>query len=256
MWREGVIPVNGTLIYSAGHTKALDYARKTLEQYNCLFASAPSKKATHLLLDVPSFDKDGSLRGGGDIAPILAQLDSGITVIGGNLQHPALANYKTVDLLRDPFYIAENADITAHCAVTEAATRLPVTLKGCQVLVIGWGRIGKCLAGLLKGMGAVVSVAARKEADRAMLQTLGYDTEDAAKLDYSLVRYRVIFNTAPAPVIAKDALQYCNPDCLLIDLASEKGIDSPAVIWARGLPNKNAPESSGKLIARSILRLR
>ena len=248
--------MNDTLFYSAGHTKALNYTRKILQQHNCFFTDAPNKKVTHLLLDVPSFEADGSLRGGGDIAPVLAQLDSGITVIGGNLKHPALVNYKTVDLLRDPFYIAENADITAHCAIVEAATRLPVTLKGCQVLVIGWGRIGKCLAGLLKNAGAVVSVAARKEADRAMLQTLGYDTEDAAKLDYSLVRYRVIFNTAPAPVIDKDALQYCSPDCLLIDLASQKGIDSPSVIWARGLPNKNAPESSGKLIARSILRLR
>lgn len=247
--------MNGSLFYSAGHTKALHFAQQTLQQHKCLFASQPSKKVTHLLLDVPSFDGCGMLRSGESIEEILAQLDDKVTVIGGNLQHPALASYKTVDLLRDPIYVAENADITAHCAITEATTRLPVILKGCSVLVIGWGRIGKCLSALLKNMGAVVSIAARKEADRAMVLTLGYDAEDAEKLDYSLVRYRVIFNTAPAPVISTDALQYCRPDCLLIDLASAKGIDSTDALWLRGLPNQNAPESSGKLIARTILRL-
>ena len=40
-----------------------------------------------------------------------------------------------------------------------------------------------------------------------------------------------------------------------IDLASCPGMDAPDVIWARGLPGKDAPETSGELIARTILRL-
>ncbi len=248
--------MNGSVFYSAGHTKALEYAEKALRRHGCIFATQPCKDVTHLLLDVPSFAPDGSLRGGGMIADVLASLDSKVTVIGGNLQHPALSEYKATDLLCDPIYLAENADITAHCAIKLAMSQLPVTLKGCQVLVIGWGRIGKCLASLLRNMGAIVTVAARKEADRAMLLTLGYDVEDANRLDYSLVRYRVIFNTVPAGMLSADALQYCNSDCLKIDLASVKGIDDTSALWARGLPGKDAPETSGELIARSILRLR
>ena len=248
--------MNGSVFYCAGHTKALEYAEKALRRHGCIFAAQPLSDVTHLLLDVPSFAPDGSLRGGGMIGDILASLDSRVTVIGGNLQHPALSEYKTIDLLRDPIYVSENADITAHCAVKLAMSQLPVTLKGCQALVIGWGRIGKCLASLLRNMGAIVTVAARKETDRAMLLTLGYDVEDANRLDYGLVRYRVIFNTAPAVVITPDALQYCATDCLKIDLASTKGIDDTSTLWARGLPGKDAPETSGELIARSILRLR
>lgn len=247
--------MNGYVFYPAGHTNALDYAIKALCQKGCRFASKPDSSITHLLLGVPSFEADGSLKGGGAIEAILPKLNTEITVVGGNLQHPALSGYKTLDLLQYPLYLAENADITAHCAVKVAMTQLPVTLKGCQVLVIGWGRIGKCLASLLKRMGAIVTVAARKDADRAMLLTLGYDVEDASALDYGLIRYRVIFNTVPAMVLPKSSLQYCRPECLKIDLASSKGIDDANVLWARGLPNKDAPEASGELIARSILLL-
>ena len=248
--------MNGSVYYPAGHTKALEYAVEALGRHGCCITNAPSRSVTHLILDVPSFAADGSLRCGGKIEDILPLLPSDVTVVGGNLQHPALSGRKALDLLQDPIYLTENADITAHCAVKWALAQLPVTLKGCQVLVIGWGRIGKCLAALLKRMGAIVSVAARKEADLAMLLTLGYDIQNSENLNYCLARYRVIFNTVPATVISEDALEFCLPHCLKIDLASQKGIAGEDVIWARGLPGKDAPETSGELIARSILRLR
>jgi hypothetical protein len=47
----------------------------------------------------------------------------------------------------------------------------------------------------------------------------------------------------------------CRSDCVKIDLASKQGIFDDTVIWARGLPNRDTPESSGILIARSVLRV-
>ena len=41
----------------------------------------------------------------------------------------------------------------------------------------------------------------------------------------------------------------------MIDLASKLGIEAEDVIWARGLPGKDAPETSGDLIARTVIRL-
>jgi dipicolinate synthase subunit A len=133
--------------------------------------------------------------------------------------------------------------------------QLPITLQHCPVLVIGWGRIGKCLAKLLKAMGASVSVAARKEQDRAMLLALEYDALDTMTLGNSLARFRVILNTAPELVLTKEDTAQCAANCLKIELASLPGIDAPDVIRANGLPNKNAPQTSGELIARTILRL-
>jgi len=245
----------GPIFYTAGHTDALSYAAAELKQKGFSFSKQPDKTVTHLLLPVPSFEPDGKVKGGVSLAPILESLSRNVTIFGGNLGNLVPPGYKTVDLLQDPLYLAENADITAYCAVKLAASKLPVTFRGCHVLVVGWGRIGKCLASLLKDMGAYVTVAVRKEEDRAILSALGYDTENVRTLGYSLVRYRVIFNTAPVMVLPAEATQYCAPDCLKIDLASAPGMDAPDVIWARGLPNKDAPESSGKLIARSVLRL-
>lgn len=245
----------GHIFYTAGHTEALDYATEELKRKGFAFSPKPDKTVTHLLLPVPSFDPDGKVKGGVSLAPVLELLSRNVTIFGGNIGSFVPAGYKTVDLLQDALYLAENADITAHCAAKLAMAKLPVTMQGCQVLVVGWGRIGKCLARLLKNMGAIVTVAARKESDRAMLTALGYDTENAHRLNYGLVRYRVIFNTVPSMILPADALRFCVADCLKIDLASAPGMDASDVIWARGLPNKDTPESSGKLIARSVLRL-
>ena len=248
--------MDAPIFYTAAHTDAVQYAAAALKRFGCKFSPVADGTVTHLMLGVPSFAPDGSLSGGGALSDTLSRVCQNVTVFGGNLNCVGLSGYKTVDLLKDPFYLAPNANITAHCAVRLAQEKLPVILEGCHVLVIGWGRIGKCLAKLLKKAGAIVTVAARKETDRAALLSLGYDIEDSTALGYSLIRYRVIFNTVPATVISKEAAAYCRSDCLKIDLASMCGIEGDDVLWARGLPGKLAPESSGELIAKSILRHR
>ena len=240
------------IYYAGGRTAALTHAIKILKENSIVFAPAPGPQVTHLLLGVPAFKPDGSLQGDTDISSMLNMLPRNITVVGGNLKAPELQNCQKIDLLADPFYLAQNAAITAYCAVREAMDRLPITLQGCPVLVIGWGRIGKCLARLLRQMGALVTVAARKEQDLATLLSLGYDVRDSCAL-HGYLPYRIIFNTVPAKIVSQEAI--CPKDCLKIDLASALGIWGDDVIWARGLPGKYAPESSGRLIAQCILRL-
>lgn len=240
------------VFYTAGQSSALVRARDVLCHHGLRFADIPSREVTHLLLGVPSFEKDGSLKGGGCLTDILSECNKDIRVFGGNLSCEALKNYHTIDLLQDPYYLAENADITAHCAIKVALRLMPCTLKGCPVLVVGGGRIGTCLARLLKALGAQVCVAVRQK--RALWEVLGYETLPSTDLGYSLGRFRLIFNTVPAPVITEEALPYCREDCIKIELASQPGIAGADVINARGLPNLEAPETSGNLIARTVLR--
>ena len=87
------------------------------------------------------------------------------------------------------------------------------------MLILGWGRIGKCLARLLRGADAEVCVFARKPADRAMLKGLGYDVIAEADLASALSRFSLVFNTAPSLLLSREMTARC-PDCLLIDLAS------------------------------------
>ena len=210
---------------------------------------------THLLLPAPAFEQDGRIRGGGILAHILADLPEDVTVIGGMLRQPLLDQYRKMDLLEDPRYTAENAALTADCAIRIAARNLPVAFCRCSALIIGWGRIGKCLATMLRSLGTEVSISARKPEDLAMASALGYRAMATSTLGPELVRYRIIFNTAPAPVLSAEQCAYCEKSCIKIDLASQQGIMDPSVIWARGLPGKMVPESSGELIARSVIRL-
>jgi hypothetical protein len=99
-------------------------------------------------------------------------------------------------------------------------------------------------------MGADVTIYARKPADRAALMSLGYQALDSLE---DLEKYRLIINTAPAMLISPGVL--CERQ-IKIDLASTPGIPGENVIWARGLPGKDAPESAGKLIACTVERLR
>lgn len=234
------------IIYAAGYSPAMSYCIQKLKMAGFTLIAEPSMQVTHLLLPVPSFAPDGRIVGGGNLSTLLTHLPKNITVIGGNLDRPELDYYESVDLLTDSTYLAQNAQITAHCAVKLAMNQLPAILDGCKALVIGWGRIGKCLAGLLRQMGAQVTVCARKEADRSILQALGYVATDCEQVDLSA--YRVIFNTAPTMLFPD-----CPGDGLKIDLASRLGLGSEDVIWARGLPGKDAPESSGSLIAQRVI---
>ncbi len=238
----------------AGNTPALTYAMENLRYRGCTILDTPDSTATHLILPVPGFESDGSIKGGGALSDLLAKLPDNIIIFGGNLNHPSLSGYQTVDFLKDPLYLSENAAITAHCALKLALANLTVTLQDCPVLVVGWGRIGKCLAALLKQIGARVCVSARKESDRAILSALGYETMTPVPPAYGLMRYRVIFNTVPEMVLPEELTENCLPQCLKMDLASIPGIAGEDVLVARGLPNKEAPESSGRLIAKTVIR--
>ena len=150
------------IIYTAGYSPAMSYCVQILKKAGFTLLDQPSMEATHLLLPVPSFTPDGSIVGGGNLRTLLTLLPGNITVIGGNLDGPELVGYATVDLLQDEGYLTANANITAYCAIKVALNQLSVILDECPVLVIGWGRIGKCLSRLLRQMGADVTVCARK----------------------------------------------------------------------------------------------
>lgn len=239
----------------ANQGAVLRAAAETLKSRGYGVVEHPCESVTHLLLPVPSFDEAGNLKGGGDINTLLAQLPKNVTIVGGNLNAERFPGYRLMDLLKDPTYLARNASITAYCALRLAMMELPVVLRGCRVLIIGWGRIAKCLSALLWALEADVTIAARKETDRAMACALGYRTESIDDLDATLNDYRLIFNTVPAPVLSEQQIEHCRQGCLRIDLASVQGIEGKHMIWARGLPGKDAPESSGNLIAKTVIRL-
>lgn len=243
------------IFYPANRTPVLLAAGEYLKSRGYGVVDRPCESVTHLLLNVPSFEPGGALKGGGELDAILEKLPKNVRILGGQLPAALTARYRTYDLLQDPLYLADNAAITAYCTLRLAMMELPVTLRGCKALILGWGRIGKCLAALLWALEADVTVAARKAEDRAMAHALGYHAENPDTLGENLNTYRLIINTVPAPILSEEQTAHCRDGCLKIDLATERGIAGSHVIWARGLPGKDAPESSGRLIAKTAIRL-
>ena len=226
---------------------AIRYAAQELRTLGLQVVTKAAPDAAHVLLPVPSFP-------GGDryLAHILADLPDEVVISGGNLHSELLQGYQTVDFLKDPYYLAENAAITASAAIGIVEERLGGSLAGFPVLVIGWGRIGKCLSKLLAEAGANVTVAARKDSDRAMIRALGSHSISITDAANQLLHYRAIINTAPEMILPNIVTQ---PDCVVLELASQPGMSGPNIIDGRGLPGKLAPKASGRLIARTFIRL-
>lgn len=227
-------------IYIAGESQALIYAAVELNRSGVPFTSDPDE-AQILLYDIPTpaFLKD--------------EIPMQPTIIGGNLDFLG-EGYRTVDLLKDPWYLAHNALLTAQAAAGILLPKLECSFPDAPTLILGWGRIGKCLDQLLRQVGIPVSVYARKPADQAMLSALGYTAVSREDISRRLDKYKCIINTAPAEILTAQEEAMIQKDCIQIDLATIRGLHSSNVMHARGLPGKYKAEASGKLIAQTILR--
>ena len=231
-------------IYIPAKTQVTTIAANILQKQGVHLSDMPNEQITHVLLPIPSFDRAGKFKCEIPFSQLLSSLPTNVTIIGGNLTELLCNKW---DLLQDPLYLAQNAYITAHGALKLAADRLPMTFRDADPLVIGWGRIGKHLAQLLKACGATVTIAARNPDQRALATSLGYRTCDIGQIHP--VNHHLIFNTVPAMVLPETT-----PGILKIDLASKPGMVGEDVLIAPGIPGKECPESAGKLIANTVLR--
>lgn len=170
---------------------------------------------------------------------------------------------KFFDYLSREELAIRNAIPTAEGAIKIAIEETPITINGSKCLVLGYGRIGKILAKMLSGLGANVTVEARKYADLAMIDFHGYGALSLGDLKKKIQDFDIIFNTVPALLLDYDALKNMSKDTLIIDLSSRPGgVDfnlaknlGIRTIWALGLPGKIAPVSSGEIIKDTIINI-
>ncbi|HAN20462.1 MAG: hypothetical protein A2Y15_01930 [Clostridiales bacterium GWF2_36_10] len=153
-----------------------------------------------------------------------------------------------------------NAIPTAEGAIAIALDELPITLHGAKVTILGYGRIGKVLAERLKGLGCIITVAARKDSDLALCESSSYKPIHMRLLSDAVSDADVIFNTVPSVILNEAILDYIDLDTLIIDLAGRPGgVDFEAakklglkVIWALSLPGKVAPVTAGGIIYKTV----
>ena len=181
------------------------------------------------------------------------------------LREAALAHgFRLLEYGRLPSFLQENGMVTAEGAIQVAMKHRLRTIRGSDVLVIGYGGIGRPLAALLKGLGCCrVEVAVRREEQFWVLRGEGYypflskDIEDRAE------NYDLIFNTAPELLLTRPVLEQLRPGVLVVDLASKPGgVDWQAAkelelkaVHALALPGQLTPVSGAVAIRNAVYEL-
>ncbi len=159
-------------------------------------------------------------------------------------------------------FLIPNALLTAEGAVSIALKEYGKSIFSSRCLVVGFGRIGKILAKLLKNMGAKVTVSARSVKDISLAKISGFETTNVSKINEK-ADFDLIFNTVPALVLDAAVLSFLSSARMIIDLASAPGgTDKFAaeelgikLIPALGIPGKCFPEAAGEIIADVIYKM-
>ena len=168
-----------------------------------------------------------------------------------------------IDIMKREELAVLNTIATAEGAIEIAITNTNKIIHGSQILILGFGRIGKVLARKLAGLSAKVTCAARKDEDLAWIRAYGHMETNINTLDQNLEKYDIIINTVPHTILTEERLKYVKQDCLLIDLASNPGgIDKKVakernlkLVWALALPGKVAPTTTAEFLKDTVFNV-
>ncbi len=212
-------------------------------------------------INAPFSDKEISIR------ELIHYLNAKILIAGSispEVYEIATDDYiEIVDIMKREELAVLNTISTAEGTIEIAIANTNKIIHGSEILILGFGRIGKVLARKLAGLSAKVTCAARKDEDLAWIRAYGHNETNINALGENLSKYDIIINTVPHLILNKEKLEYVKKDVLLIDLASNPGgIDKREtkdlnlkLIWALALPGKVAPVTTAEFIKDTIYNI-
>lgn len=256
---------DGFEVYTYGLEKA-DFLENLEKVEFCKSLEEATKKSETVISAIPLSQDDTTVMAPYSHAIIpLKELQKNVKgkkFVAGKLSKDLKADssIQCYDLLEIEEYAILNAIATAEGAIQIAMEEFPKTLSGSNILVMGFGRIGKIVAKMLQGIGANVYCEARKNEDLAYIKAYGYTPIHLNQLEENLPQFEIIINNIPTLILNQSKLDLLKKDVLIIDLASKPGgVDfeyakskNIKTIWALALPGKVAPLSAAEYI-RSVL---
>ena len=149
----------------------------------------------------------------------------------------------------------KNSVYTAEGAVALAVNETKTALCETQILILGYGFLGKECARLFSALGATVTVYTENPAELSVALQKGFTTKKLSEL--SDLDDTVIINTIPANVFDRLPVYCNNAPALLIELASvpclTKNIPGLRVLPAAALPSRFCPQSAARLMFDEII---
>lgn len=199
------------------------------------------------------------------LAELLRAARPGALALGGMLSEEAKAiaaeaGVELVDYFAREELAIRNAIPTAEGCIGVLLAQRKRTLWGSAVLLLGFGPVGQAVGTRLAALGAQVTVAARRPAQRAQAESLGMRGAELSRLAQLAPAFDTVVNTIPAQVLTAPVLARLRPGSLIVDLASRPGgtdFDAAArcghkAIHALSLPAACAPETAGEIVARTV----
>lgn len=173
------------------------------------------------------------------------------------------SNIKYIDYSKSEKLAIYNSISTAEGIIAEAIIAKNTNLHHSKVLVLGYGKCGKTLAWKLKNLDAKVTVCARKEEDLESAYSMGLNAINLHNLIMEINKYDYIFNTIPIIILNEELLSKVNPECVILDIASNPGgVDKNAALRHKisvrhilGIPGKYSPKSSGEEMAKELINI-
>lgn len=202
------------------------------------------------------------------LAELLRAAKPGAVALGGMLSEQAKQIAREADVELIDYFTREeltirNAIPTAEGCIAILMREQKRTLFGSAVLLTGFGPVGQALGVRLAALGAQVTVAARRPAQRAVAESFGLRSAELSRLEQLAPAFDTVVNTVPALVLTEPVLAALRPGSLIVDLASKPGgTDFAAAqrlghraIHALSLPAACAPETAGEAVARTVCEI-
>ncbi len=184
-------------------------------------------------------------------------------IFGGNFsekQNQILLDNKNevYDFLKNKEFALNNVIPTVEGVIEIILKNINYTIDRSNIAIIGFGKIGKRAAVVLKSLGANIFCNDVSEEEVANIQFSGYNVIKSLRTKNN---FDIILNTVPAKVIGKEELSYMDKKALIVDVASMPGgIDFKYaeengynVIHALGIPGKKAPLTVAKNMLNIVL---
>ncbi len=237
-----------------------DTIRKAIDNVEIVIGPIPFSSNGNTI-NMPFSDKEITIR------EMMHNINAKVLIAGSILPEVyEMANdeyIEIIDIMKREELAVLNTIATAEGTIQVAIENTNRILHGSEVLILGFGRIGKVLARKLAGLSVKVTCAARKDEDLAWIEAYGHKSLNINNLSENLRPFDIIINTVPHIVLTEQKLEYVRKDALLIDLASNPGgIDKKAIkdrnlkfVWALSLPGKVAPTTSAEFIKNTIYNI-
>ena len=193
-------------------------------------------------------------------AQTLADIEDGAQIVLGKCTDEARAicesrDIKLYNIMQDEKFQAVNSRLTAEGALMVMIEHSVKSIIDCNVLVLGFGRMGAAVAKLLGKLDISLDVATTS----SLRPAYAFANNVLPMRDFDFAPYDIVINTVPLAVVNDADLTSMKKDAVYIDLASKPAVN---LEYARylgvdadiypALPAKTCPYSAAKAMQEYI----